>query len=179
MLGISCFEEPQEEEELVAAPNETKKKSPLKKNPKRSLVKSPPHHSLKSSKKLIPAPPPHLDLLPTAAGGRGLGALVDMMPLTPDKELAFFELLHSSVPEIVNRRPPMGSIMMFVAEYHVHLAGKRFLSTALWVEVRVTDTRNNAGKNAACYVHELDPETSRAVRGGDEEERCGSRERAA
>ena len=48
------------------------------------------------------------------------------MPLTPDKELAFFELLHSHPSQkLLEPSSADGStVMMYAAEYHAHLAGK-------------------------------------------------------
>ena len=165
-FGISCFEEPQEEEELVAAaPNEPKKKSPpQKKLRKKRSVKFAAPQPQKSSKKLIPAPPPSPRPICSLPPPTDVvwGPLVDMMPLTPDKELAFFELLHSHPSQkLLEPSSADGStIMMFAAEYHAHLAGKMIFVHCQRYGQRyeLLTLRNNAGKNAACYVHELDPE---------------------
>ena len=166
-FGISCFEEPQEEEELVAAPNEPKKKSPpQKKLRKKRSVKfaAPSQQAQKSSKKLIPAPPPSPRPICSLPPPTDVvwGPLVDMMPLTPDKELAFFELLHSHPSQkLLEPSSTDGStIMMFAAEYHAHLAGKMIFVHCQRYGQRyeLLTMRNNSGRNAACYVHELDPE---------------------
>ena len=86
-FGISCFEEPKdEEEELVAEEAPRKKASPPKKLKKKRSVKfaAP---AEKSSKKLIPAPPPSPRPVCSLPPPTDVvwGPLVDMMPLTPAK----------------------------------------------------------------------------------------------
>ena len=166
-FGITwCVDaEQQEEEDLVASPTEgaKKKSSPPKKLKKKRSVKfaAP---SEKSSKKLIPAPPPSPRPVCSLPPPTDVvwGPLVDMMPLTPDKELAFFELLHSHPSQkLLEPSSADGStIMMFAAEYHAHLAGKMIFVHCQRYGQRyeLLTMRNHAGRNAACYVHELDPE---------------------
>ena len=161
-FGISCFEEPKdEEEELVAEEAPRKKASPPKKLKKKRSVKfaAP---AEKSSKKLIPAPPPSPRPVCSLPPPTDVvwGPLVDMMPLTPDKELAFFELLHSHPSQkLLEPSSADGStVMMYAAEYHAHLAGKMIFVHCQRYGQRyeLLTLRNNAGRNAACYVHEMD-----------------------
>ena len=162
-FGISCFEEPEPEEELVAEEAPRKKSSPPKRLKKKRSVKfaAP---AEKSSKKLIPSMPPSPRPVCSLPPPTDVvwGPLVDMMPLTPDKELAFFELLHSHPSQkLLEPSSTDGStIMMFAAEYHAHLAGKMIFVHCQRYGQRyeLLTLRNNAGRNAACYVHELDPE---------------------
>ena len=163
-FGISCFDAAQEaEEELVAPVPERKKSSPPKRLKKKRSVKfaAP---SEKSSKKLIPPMPPSPRPVCSLPPPTDVvwGPLVDMMPLTPDKELAFFELLHSQPSQkLLEPSSTDGStIMMFAAEYHAHLAGKMIFVHCQRYGQRyeLLTLRNNAGRNAACYVHEMDPD---------------------
>lgn len=162
-FGISCFEEPEPEEELVAEEAPKKKASPPKRLKKKRSVKfaAP---SEKSSKKLIPSMPPSPRPVCSLPPPTDVvwGPLVDMMPLTPDKELAFFELLHSHPSQkLLEPSSADGStIMMFAAEYHAHLAGKMIFVHCQRYGQRyeLLTMRNNSGRNAACYVHELDPD---------------------
>lgn len=164
-FGITCFDPVAEEaEELVAAPASNNKKKPASKKKRRSVKFTPTPPKPRSSRKVILAPPP--PPRPTCSlpppTDVAWGPLVDMMPLTPDRELAFFELLHSHPSHALLAPSGAGgsTILMFAAEYHAHLAGKMILAHCVRYGQRyeLFTKRNDAGRNAACYVHELDPE---------------------